>query len=43
MTVCQYKRENEMDGHLLPTGSLIKSQMKKINKNKNIHGERERK
>lgn len=22
--VCQYKIENEMDGHLLPTGSLIK-------------------
>ena len=34
--VCQYKRENEMDGHLLPIGLLIKSQMK-TNKNKNVY------
>lgn len=40
MTVCQYKRENEMDGHLLPTGLLIKSQMK-TNKNKNLYRERD--
>lgn len=29
MTVCQYRRENEMGGHLLPTGLLMKT--------KNIH------
>lgn len=35
MTACQYKKDNEMDGHLLPTGLLMKSQMK--NKQNKIH------
>lgn len=28
MIVCQYRRENEMDGHLLPTGLLMKIKTK---------------
>lgn len=34
MMVCQYKRENETDGHLLPTGLLRKSEMKTNKQNK---------
>lgn len=34
MTACQYKRESEMVGHLLPTGFLIKI---KIRQESNIH------
>lgn len=34
MTACQYKRESEMVGHLLPTGFLMKS---KIRQESNIH------